>query len=162
MEKRVLERIRLQSEHLRMTQKDRGEPQSKIKIELLEMYAMQMEGRMSIDNKQINEISTSASEDLTTAEYQSDSELERLHELEALESQEAQATSQQHANKHAKQKPFQHNEFGKRTTEWTKRKTVEDEICEVMAQGGDDQVILKYTMPSSSSAVPGDRLLGAS
>jgi len=43
----------------------RGEIISKKKIELLEMYSLQMGGKMTLDNKQVFELTTSASEDLS-------------------------------------------------------------------------------------------------
>ena len=46
--------------------KNRGEVLEKTKIELLEVYAMQMAGRITLDNKQINElVTTTSSEDLS-------------------------------------------------------------------------------------------------
>ena len=49
--------------------KDRDEVLSKTKTELLEVYAMQMDGRMVLDNKHINELTnSSASEDMSDIE----------------------------------------------------------------------------------------------
>ena len=49
--------------------RDREEVLSKTKTELLEVYAMQMDGRMVLDNKQINELTnSSASEDMSDIE----------------------------------------------------------------------------------------------
>ena len=48
-------------EYLEFTRGSKVQPLSRVKIELLEMYAMQMLGTMVLDNKQINEISTSGS-----------------------------------------------------------------------------------------------------
>ena len=48
--------------------KSRGDAMSKTKLDLLEIYAMQMEGKLPFDNKMINEITTSASEDMSESE----------------------------------------------------------------------------------------------
>ena len=57
-------REQIGKEHLRIMHKNRGEVLEKTKIELLEVYAMQMAGRVTLDNKQINElVTTTSSED---------------------------------------------------------------------------------------------------
>ena len=72
--KRILDKLRhmrekIGQEHLRIMHRDREEVLSKTKTELLEVYAMQMDGRMVLDNKQINELTnSSASEDMSDIE----------------------------------------------------------------------------------------------
>ena len=62
-------REKIGQEHLRIMHKDRDEVLSKTKTELLEVYAMQMDGRMVLDNKHINELTnSSASEDMSDIE----------------------------------------------------------------------------------------------
>ena len=62
-------REKIGQEHLRIMHRDREEVLSKTKTELLEVYAMQMDGRMVLDNKQINELTnSSASEDMSDIE----------------------------------------------------------------------------------------------
>ena len=73
-------REKIGQEHLRIMNRDRGEVLSKTKTELLEVYAMQMDGRMVLDNKHINELTnSSASEEMSDIEQQ---ELLVLDELE--------------------------------------------------------------------------------
>ena len=57
----------------------RAKPTNEVKLDYLQFYALQMSGQTSVDNKQINLLSTSGSEDLSDHEYLS--ELERLNEL---------------------------------------------------------------------------------
>ena len=66
--KRILDKLKamreqIGKEHLRIMHKDRGEVLAKTKIELLEVYEMQMAGRITLDNKQINELTTSSGTD---------------------------------------------------------------------------------------------------
>ena len=62
-------REKIGQEHLRIMHRDRDEVLSKTKTELLEVYAMQMDGRMVLDNKQINELTnSSASEEMSDIE----------------------------------------------------------------------------------------------
>ena len=51
--------------------KNRGEVLAKTKIELLEVYEMQMAGRITLDNKQINELTTSGTDEEDTSELSS-------------------------------------------------------------------------------------------
>ena len=67
-QRRILEKLKamreqIGKEHLRIMHKNRGEVLEKTKIELLEVYAMQMAGRITLDNKQINELVTTTSSD---------------------------------------------------------------------------------------------------
>ena len=54
-------REQIGKDHLRIMHKNRGEVLAKTKIELLEVYQMQMAGRITLDNKQINELTTTSS-----------------------------------------------------------------------------------------------------
>ena len=51
MEKLKAMREQIGKEHLRIMHKNRGEVLEKTKIELLEVYAMQMAGSITLDNK---------------------------------------------------------------------------------------------------------------
>lgn len=50
-------------EHIRLSKQDRGAILAKTKIELLDIYKMQMAGLVTLDNKQINELVTSSGSD---------------------------------------------------------------------------------------------------
>lgn len=68
-------------DHLKIMHKDRHEILAKTKIELLEVYQEQIAGRLTLDNKQINEISTSGtSEDFTELEQEEDN-MELLNQI---------------------------------------------------------------------------------
>ena len=78
-------REKIGQEHLRIMHRDRDEVLSKTKTELLEVYAMQMDGRMVLDNKQINELTnSSASEEMSDIELFEDKK-EDLLVLDGLE-----------------------------------------------------------------------------
>ena len=64
-------REQIGKEHLRIMHKNRGEVLAKTKIELLEVYEMQMAGRITLDNKQINELTTSGTDEEDTSELSS-------------------------------------------------------------------------------------------
>lgn len=79
---RILHKLKVMREqigrdHLKIMNKDRGEIMAKTKIELLEVYAEQIAGRITLDNKQINELTTSSGTE------------EDLSELSTLEDEEA-------------------------------------------------------------------------
>ena len=54
--------------------KDRSKLLAKTKIELLEVYEMQMAGRITLDNKQINELTTSGTDEEDMSELSSPEE----------------------------------------------------------------------------------------
>ena len=54
------DRNKLGQDHLRMMRDKRGKPSDEVKIDMLKFYEMQMEGRAEVDNKQINQLSTSS------------------------------------------------------------------------------------------------------
>ena len=67
-------REQIGKDHLRIMHKDRSKLLAKTKIELLEVYEMQMAGRITLDNKQINELTTSGTDEEDMSELSSPEE----------------------------------------------------------------------------------------
>ncbi len=58
-----------------------SKPLQTVKIELIEFYRMQLTGIVTMDNKEINELTTSASEDFTSSSESDSDELKQLRSL---------------------------------------------------------------------------------
>ena len=119
---------------------NRGQILSKVKIELLEVYALQMEGKITLDNKQINELSTSGtSEDLTELSEMEDDEHQRMLELVMNQNDDSGEFDYKQSSTAKKEiKNYSKQNF-------IRRKTLDEEIQEVLCQQSDESVVLKYT-----------------
>ena len=79
LQKMKEERAKLREEHLKASRGDRGDSINKVKIDLLEVYKRQMDGSLTLDNKQVHEITTSTSEE---EEAMAENEEELLSDFE--------------------------------------------------------------------------------
>ena len=64
-----------------MFKKDKEPHTQAVKIELLQMYQMQMDGLINIDNKQLNEISTASSGEDFSSEFSESDEMQELRKM---------------------------------------------------------------------------------